>query len=118
MPSMKRTCLIAAAAALALPAMLPSAFAQMMPPPPMMPAPPMTVPQPQAPGGVEWYFDTPKADPGDSPANWSARQNVVDSNRYEYLVHTNPAFRQARIRKECPFSDPAAYAQCVASFNQ
>ena len=112
--------LMVAVAAIALPGMLQPAFAQMMPPPPvvMVPAPPMTMPQSQQPAEVEFYYGTPKADPGDDPANWSARRNVIESNRYEHLVHTNPAFLQSRIRKECPFDDQEAFAQCVASFNQ
>ncbi|HVH81585.1 MAG TPA: hypothetical protein VM782_19450 [Stellaceae bacterium] len=66
---------------------------------------------------VYHYYGTPKADPGDDPANWSARQNVVESDRYEWLTHSNPAFRAARIRRECgPITEPDLYQQCVASF--
>ena len=77
----------------------------------------MMVPVP--PGGLDVYSysDAPKAEPGDNPGNWSARQNVVDSDRYEHLLRTNPAFRAARIRKECgEFTEPEAYQQCVATF--
>jgi ABC-type transport system substrate-binding protein len=66
---------------------------------------------------VYHYYGTPKYEPGDDPANWSARQNVVDSDRYERLIQTNPAFRAARIRKECgSINEPDLYQQCVASF--
>jgi hypothetical protein len=66
---------------------------------------------------VDIYSGMPLADPGDDPANWSARQNVVDSDRYERLVRTNPAFRAARIRKECgSINELDLYEQCVATF--
>lgn len=72
-----------------------------------------------APRHVEIYTDMPQVDPGDMPGNWSARQNVVDSDRYERLVHTNPAFRAARIRKECgEITEPGLFQQCVDSFNE
>jgi hypothetical protein len=72
-----------------------------------------------APRHVEIYTTMPLADPGDDPANWSARQNVVDSDRYERLVHTNPAFRAARIQKECgEINEPHLFQQCVDSFSQ
>lgn len=105
--------LMAAGAVVALVGAVP-AYAQMWAP---MPRPMMAPPQ-QAPAEVEYYSDSPKVEPGDNPANWSARQNVVESHRYEQLVHTNPAFRAARIRKECgTFSDPAEFQRCAASFN-
>jgi hypothetical protein len=55
---------------------------------------------------------------GQSP-NWSARQNVIQSQRYDRLVATSSAFREARMRKECgPVTDPQLHESCVASFNQ
>jgi hypothetical protein len=64
------------------------------------------------------YSDAPVVSPGDNPANWSARQNVAESQRYEQLTHTNPAFRAARIRKECgSINEPGLYQQCVATFH-
>lgn len=61
----------------------------------------------------------PQADPGDQSANWSARQNVIESHRYDRMVETNRAFRAARMRKECgPINDPQLHASCMASFNQ
>jgi hypothetical protein len=63
------------------------------------------------------YSDAPVASPGDNSANWSARQNVTESQRYEQLTHTNPAFRAARIRKECgSINEPDLYQQCVSTF--
>jgi hypothetical protein len=54
-----------------------------------------------------------------APANWSAHQNVVSSQRYTHLVRTNRAFRDARMRKECgPITDPQLHQQCIASFNR
>jgi ABC-type transport system substrate-binding protein len=101
--------LLAAGAFVAVAAAMPAARAQMMAP--MQPPPPGDL-------TVYSYSNAPKADPGDDPANWSARQNVVDSDRYERLVHTNPAFRAARIRKECGgITEPDLYQQCVATFN-
>ena len=56
---------------------------------------------------------------GDVSESWDARQNVIDSKRYEQLLRTNPAFRQARMRKECgPITDPQLHQSCLASFNQ
>ena len=112
---------LAAAAVVALVA-TPAAHAQMMAPPPQMMAPqPMPMqtmaPTQAPPNEVDYYADEPKAEPGDF--NWSARQNVADSQRYEALVHSNPAFRAARIQKECgSITEPGLYQQCVASFDE
>jgi hypothetical protein len=98
----------------------PAVHAQTMAPPPsqMMAPQPMMAPMQAPPDEVDIYSDSPKVEPGDNPASWSARQNVADSQRYEQLVHTNPAFRAARIRKECGmFQDQAEFQQCAASFN-
>ncbi|MGA8401377.1 MAG: hypothetical protein WB697_15910 [Stellaceae bacterium] len=98
----------------------PAVHAQMMAPPlSQMKAPQTMAPMPMQapPDEVDYYSDAPKADPGDF--NWSAKQNVADSHRYEALVHTNPAFRAARIQKECgSITEPRLYQQCVASFNE
>jgi ABC-type transport system substrate-binding protein len=93
------------------------ARAQIMAPPiqpgPMMPPPIQAGP----PERVDLYSNAPQVEPGDNPANWSVRQNVVDSDRYERLIQTNPAFRDARIRKECgSINEPELYQQCVATF--
>lgn len=61
----------------------------------------------------------PITSPGDVSESWSPQQNVIESKRYEHLLRTNPAFRQARMRKECgPISDPQLHQSCVASFEQ
>jgi hypothetical protein len=59
----------------------------------------------------------PIANPGDT--SWSAQQNIVDSKRYEQLLRTNPAFRKARMQKECGgITIPELRESCLASFNQ
>ena len=61
----------------------------------------------------------PQVDQGDTSPNWSARQNVIESERYDRLVERNRAFRQARERKECgPITDPQLHQQCLDSFAQ
>jgi hypothetical protein len=61
----------------------------------------------------------PIVNPGDVSESWSARQNVIDSKQYERKLATNPAFRQARMRRECgPITDPELRQSCLASFNQ
>lgn len=60
----------------------------------------------------------PQTNPGDVQG-WSARQNVIQSQRYDRMVATNPAFRAARMKKECgPITDPQLHAQCISSFSQ
>jgi len=59
----------------------------------------------------------PIANPGVASESRSAQQNVLESKQYELLLRTNPAFRQARIKKECgPITDPQLQQSCVASF--
>ena len=59
----------------------------------------------------------PIANPGDVSESWSAQQNVLESKQYELLLRTNPAFRKARMKKECgPITDPQLHQSCVASF--
>ena len=51
-------------------------------------------------------------------ANESAAQNVRESQQYEQLVCSNPAFRAKRIAQECgPITDPQLHQSCVASFD-
>ena len=101
MRNTKLICLAGAGALLALAGVTIPAQAQMIVPP----------------ARIDVYSNMPQVSPGDDPANWSARKNVVESNRYERLTHTNPAFRAARIRKECgPITEPDLYQQCVATF--
>jgi hypothetical protein len=102
----RRIACMTAAAALIAAAAIPAAHAQTM-----------MVPLPTGRAPTEFYTNMPQADPGDDPANWSARQNVVDSHRYEQLVRTNAAFRAVRIRKECgSITEADLFQQCVASF--
>lgn len=50
---------------------------------------------------------------------WSARRNIINSERYSRLVATDPAFRHARERIECgPITDPMLHQRCVQSFEQ
>lgn len=61
----------------------------------------------------------PQSNGVEQSGNWSSRQNVIQSGRYQRLVDTNRGFRAARMRKECgPITDAQLHAQCVASFNQ
>jgi hypothetical protein len=69
--------------------------------------------------GTQVVTNGPQTDQGDVSPYWSPQRNVVESERYERLLQTNPSFRQARMRKECgPISDPQLRADCLASFNQ
>jgi len=103
----KLASLMAATAFVALAGAMPAAHAQVGPPPVSNRV------------DVYSYSNTPQAEPGDNPGNWSAKQNVADSDRYEKLVHTSPAFRAARIKKECgSMNESDLYQQCVQSFNQ
>jgi hypothetical protein len=53
-----------------------------------------------------------------SAGNESAAQNVRESQQYEQLVCSNPAFRERRMREECgPITDPQLRQSCLASFN-
>jgi hypothetical protein len=67
-------------------------------------------------GNTETVTNGPQGSP---PPNWSARRNVVESERYDRLLETNRGFRQARIRKECgPITDQQLHQQCLDSFAQ
>src|SRR5215831_12043213 len=71
----------------------------------------------QAQGHTVTVKHAPIATPGDVSESRSAQQNVLESKQYEQLLRTNPAFRQARIKKECgPITDPQLHQSCVASF--
>ena len=74
-----------------------------------------------APGapGTEVVTNGPQTNPGDVSPSWSARQNVVQSQRYDRLLETSRGFREARMRKECgPITDPELRQQCLSSFHQ
>ena len=69
--------------------------------------------------GTQVVTNGPQPSPGDRSSSWSARQNVIESQRYDRLLETNRGFRQARMRKECgPISDPQLRQDCFASFNK
>ena len=60
----------------------------------------------------------PQAAQGEMAQSASARQNVIQSKRYDRALETNRKFRQARVRKECgPISDPELRQSCLASFS-
>jgi hypothetical protein len=60
----------------------------------------------------------PQANVENASPDWSARQNVINSHRYERLIATDRAFRDARMQKECnPITDPQLHASCIASFH-
>src|SRR5215471_4874027 len=49
----------------------------------------------------------------------AARQNVLQSERYDRLLESNRSFRQARMRRECgPITDPQLRQSCLDSFAQ
>jgi hypothetical protein len=61
----------------------------------------------------------PIVGPGDVSESWSAQQNVIESKQYEQLLRTNPAFRKARMQKECGgITDQELRQSCLASFDK
>jgi hypothetical protein len=61
----------------------------------------------------------PITSPGDVSESSSPQQNIIESKQYEHLLRTNPAFRQARIRRECgSITDPQLHQSCIASFDE
>jgi hypothetical protein len=61
----------------------------------------------------------PVTSPGDVSGSWSAQQNMIESKQYEQLLRTNPAFRKARMQKECgSINDPQLHQSCIASFER
>ncbi len=95
------TSLAVAAGIATMAAAVPAVQAQMMQPP------------------AEVITNGPQSSGVEQSGSWSARQNVIQSERYERLVADNAAFRRARMAKECgPITDPQLHEQCVASFSQ
>ena len=79
----------------------------------------VTIPGASAQTGGETVVVTPppRVDPGD--LNWNPLANLKEAQEYDRLLETDPAFRMARLQKECgPITDPQLHAQCVASFNR
>ena len=57
--------------------------------------------------------------PGDVSESWSPQQNIIASKQYEQLLRTNPAFRKARMQKECGgITDAELRQSCLASFDR
>ena len=60
----------------------------------------------------------PRVNAGDR-AGWLAARNNAESAQYDRLLEVSPAFRQARVRRECgPITDPQLRQNCLASFAQ
>ena len=69
------------------------------------------------PTGPQVITNGPQTSPGDVSPSWSPQRNVAESAQYERLLKESPAFRQARMRKECgPITDPQLHRQCLDSF--
>ena len=96
----------------------PGAYGYGPPPGAYVPQSQYVAPPPSAgTAGTQLITNGPQTSPGDVSPSWSAQRNVVESEQYESLLKGNPAFRQARIRKECgPISDPQLHRQCLDSF--
>ena len=61
----------------------------------------------------------PIVSPGDVSESWSPQQNIIASKQYEQLLRTNPAFRKARMQKECGgITDAELRQSCLASFDK
>ena len=70
-------------------------------------------------GGIQVITNGPQTSPGDVSPSWSPQRNVAESAQYDRLLKESPAFRQARMRKECgPITDPQLHRQCLDSFVQ
>ena len=69
------------------------------------------------PTGPQVITNGPQTSPGDVSPSWSPQRNVAESAQYERLLKESPAFRQARMRKECgPINNPQLHRQCLDSF--
>ena len=90
---------------------------QYVPPPGLYAPQSQYVPPPPAnTAGTQLVTNGPQTNPGDVSPSWSAQRNVVESEHYDRLLKGNPAFRQARMRKECgPITDPQLHRQCLDS---
>jgi len=51
------------------------------------------------------------------PPDPGAAANIRESQAYDQVVRSNPAFRAKRMQLECgPITDPELHASCVSSF--
>jgi hypothetical protein len=67
--------------------------------------------------GPQVITNGPQTSPGDVSPSRSPQRNVAESAQHERLLKESPAFRQARMRKECgPITDPQLHRQCLDSF--
>jgi hypothetical protein len=65
-----------------------------------------------------WMAASASGASAQSAGSESAAQNVRESQQYEQLVCSNPAFRERRMREECgPITDPQLRQSCLASFD-
>ena len=98
----------------------PGAYGYGPPPGAYGPAPGTYAPQSRyvpPPAGPQVITNGPQTSPGDVSPSWSPQRNVAESAQYERLLKESPAFRQARMRKECgPITDPQLHRQCLDSF--
>ncbi len=67
-------------------------------------------------GPTQLVTNGPQANVETQSPNWSAQQNVIESQRYDRLVETSRTFREARMREG--ITDPQLHANCIASFGQ
>jgi hypothetical protein len=52
-----------------------------------------------------------------TPPDPGAAANIQQSQTYEQVLQSNPAFRAKRMQQECgPITDAELHASCVASF--
>jgi len=97
----------------------PGAYGYGPPPGAYGPAPETYAPQSRHVPPSAVITNGPQTNPGDVSPSWSPQRNVVESEQYDRLLRGNPAFRQARMRKECgPITDPKLHRQCLDSFAQ
>src|SRR6516165_8564034 len=69
--------------------------------------------------GTQLITNGPQTNSGDVSPSWSVQRNVVESQRYDRLLSGSPAFREARMRKECgPITDRQLHQQCLDSFTR
>jgi hypothetical protein len=75
------------------------------------------LPPPARTAGTQLITNGPQTNPGDVSPSWSPQRNVAESEQYDRLLKGNPAFRRARMHKECgPITDPQLHQQCLDSF--
>ena len=69
--------------------------------------------------GPQVITNGPQTSPGDVSPSWSPQRNVAESAQYDRLLKESPAFRQARMRKECgPITDRQLHQRCLDSFTR